>query len=295
MKKNVSISSFVFDIINFVVLTVFGFLCFYPFYYMLIYSLSDPVEATKGVALLPRGLTLKNYWAVIHLEEIPLATVVSVFRTILAAVITIGCSSFLGYLVTKKEMYFRKFIYRYVVATMYVGGGLIPTYLTLRAYGLRNTFFVYIIPGAISAYYVVLTKTFFEQIPESLEESAMLEGAGILTCWARIVMPLSKPILATIAVFSLVAEWNYWFDSHIYITNDKLYTLQYVLYLYNQKAQSVADALKINPILSEDAMKITPATVRMTITAVVTIPILMVYPFMQRYFVKGMMIGAIKG
>lgn len=295
MKKNVSIGSIVFDVINLIVLTVFGFLCFYPFYYMIIYSLSDPVEATKGVTLLPRGFTLKNYWAVIHLEEIPLATVVSIFRTILAAVITIGCSSFLGYLVTKKEMYFRKFIYRCMVATMYVGGGLIPTYLTLRAYGLRNTFFVYIIPGAISAYYVVLTKTFFEQIPESLEESAMLEGAGILTCWARIVMPLSKPILATIAVFSLVAEWNYWFDSHIYITNKKLYTLQYVLYLYNQKAQSIADALKINPILSEDAMKITPATVRMTITAVVTIPILLVYPFMQRYFVEGMMIGAVKG
>ncbi len=295
MKKNVSIGSIVFDVINFIVLTIFGFLCFYPFYYMIIYSLSDPVEATKGVTLFPSGFTLKNYWAVIHLEEIPLATVVSIFRTLLAAGITISCSSFLGYLVTKKEMYFRKFIYRYVVATMYVGGGLIPTYLTLRAYGLRNTFFVYIIPGAISAYYVVLTKTFFEQIPESLEESAMLEGAGILTCWARIVMPLSKPILATIAVFSLVAEWNYWFDSHIYITNKKLYTLQYVLYLYNQKAQSVADALKTNPILSKDAMEITPATVRMTITAVVTIPILLVYPFMQRYFVKGMMIGAIKG
>lgn len=295
MKKNVSIGSIVFDVINFIVLTVFGFLCFYPFYYMIIYSLSDPIEATKGVTLLPRGFTLKNYWAVIHLEEIPLATVVSIFRTILAAGITVFCSSFLGYLVTKKEMYFRKFIYRYVITTMYVGGGLIPTYLTLRAYGLRNTFFVYIIPGAISAYYVILTKTFFEQIPESLEESAMLEGAGILTCWARIVMPLSKPILSTIAVFSLVAEWNYWFDSHIYITNKKLYTLQYVLYLYNQKAQSIADALNVNPILSEEAMKITPATVRMTITAVVTIPILLVYPFMQRYFVEGMMIGAIKG
>ena len=123
----------------------------------------------------------------------------------------------------------------------------------------------------------------------------MIEGAGILTCWAKIVMPISKPILATIAVFALVAEWNYWFDSHIYITNKDLYTLQYVLYLYLQRTQTLTNEMMSRPAASGAVQRITPAAVRMTITAVVTIPVLLVYPFMQRFFVKGIMIGAIKG
>jgi putative aldouronate transport system permease protein len=193
-------------------------------------------------------------------------------------------------------MYFRKFIYRFVILTMYVGGGLIPTYLVMRYLGLRNNFLVYILPGAVSAYYVILIKTFIEQLPESLEESAKIEGAGTFTCWFKIIMPLSKPILATIVVFAMVGQWNSWFDAMIYMTRDDLKPLQLILYEYLQEAQRLSDRIK-EGLESGTAVKmsLTPDTVRMTVTAVITIPILLVYPFMQRYFVKGIMIGAVKG
>jgi putative aldouronate transport system permease protein len=291
-----SFKSKVFDIINVLIVTIFSVFCIYPFYYMICYSFSDPVLANKGITLWPRGFTFDNYLNVIELKEIPQAALVSVARTILGSSVTLFCSGFFAYLMTQRKMYFRKFIYRFVILTMYVGGGLIPTYLVMRYLGLRNNFLVYILPGAVSAYYVILIKTFIEQLPESLEESAKIEGAGTFTCWFKIIMPLSKPILATIVVFAMVGQWNSWFDAMIYMTRDDLKPLQLILYEYLQEAQRLSDRIK-EGLESGTAVKmsLTPDTVRMTVTAVITIPILLVYPFMQRYFVKGIMIGAVKG
>ncbi len=177
-------------------------ICVYPFYYMLCYAFSDPGEAMKGITFFPRGFTLENFEAVAQLGTIPQASLISAFLTFAGSAITLICCSFFGYLVSKREMYCRKFIYRFVIITMYVSGGLIPSYLVMRAYGLRNTLLVYIIPSAVSAYYVILIKTFIEQLPPSLEEAAKMEGAGLFTCYARIILPLSKPILATIALLA---------------------------------------------------------------------------------------------
>ncbi len=272
-------------------LAAFTFLCFYPFYYLIIYTFSDASEAARGLSLLPKGLTLKNIQTVLTMDEIPHAMLMSVLRTVCASGLTLIGSSFFAYLMTKREMYLRTFFYRLCVVSMYVGGGLIPTYLVYRAYGLTNTFWVYILPGMVTPYYVILIKTYMESIPRDMEEAATIDGANLGTIFFKIILPLSKPILATIAVFSMVAEWNYWFDTHIYILNERLYTLQYVLYKYMQQAQKITEQLAKRP----GAAQITTLSVRMTITFVVTVPILLVYPFMQRYFTKGLMVGAIKG
>ena len=228
---------------------------------------------------------------VLTMDTIPRALGVSVARTVCASVLTLIGSSFFAYLMTKREMYLRTFFYRLCIVSMYVAGGLIPTYIVYRTYGLTNTFWVYILPGVVTPYYVVLIKTYMESIPKELEEAAIIDGAGILTTFARVVVPVSKPILATIAVFSVVAEWNYWFDTHIYIVDEELFTLQYVLYDLMQDAQRISEQLARRM----NGPTISTVTVRMTITFVVTVPILLVYPFMQRYFTKGLMLGAVKG
>ena len=283
-----------FSVCNIIVMMIFVFACLYPFYYMLIYSFSDSAQA-YNITILPRGFTLDNYEKVFGQAGFGRAAVVSVTRTVLGTALTVVCCSFFGYLVTKQQMVGRKFIYRMLVITMYVDGGLVPTYLVYRLYGLTNNFLVYLIPTALTAYNVILIKTFIEQLPPSLEESAMLDGAGPLRCWWSIVLPLSKPILATIAVFAAVGQWNAWFDSHIYVTKDELWSLQYVLYRYLQQVQDLANAMAEFKGASLQINMVSPATVRMTITAVVTIPILFVYPVMQRYFLQGLHLGAVKG
>ncbi|MDW7658576.1 MAG: carbohydrate ABC transporter permease, partial [Bacillota bacterium] len=295
--KEASRSYLIFNFINIGTLTVFALLCLYPFYYMIIFSLSNPIEALKGIGFLPRGLTADNYIKVAKIETIPRAALISIFRTVVGSFLTLLCSSFFAYLVSKQQMYLRKLIYRGTVLTLYISGGLIPTFLTILFYGLNDSLFVYIIPGMITAYYVILIKTYVESIPSSLEESATIDGAGIIRCWWHIIFPLSKPISATILVFAMVSQWNAWFDAHIYVSKTDLQPLAYILYKYLQEATTITRLIaKLTQTdISIEAIMLTPESVRMTITAVITIPILIVYPMMQRYFVKGIMMGAIKG
>jgi ABC-type glycerol-3-phosphate transport system permease component len=287
-----------FTIINYFLLFLFFLLCAYPFYYVFIYSISDPYAATRGwgVSLWPVKPTLKNYAEVFKIKGIALAAVVSVLRTVIGTVVTVACCSFFGYLVTK-PMYGRKIIYLFVVTTMYFSAGLIPYYLTIRAYGLFNSFLVYVVPGALSAYYIILFKTFIEQIPASMEEAALIEGAGYLRIYRSVIFPLSLPITATITVFCAVGQWNSWFDNYIYVSNPNLATLQLKLYELLRAAEVLAG--QANRTVTTDVVTmsktITPMTIRMTLTMVVTLPIILVYPFMQRFFVKGIMMGAIKG
>lgn len=284
----------IFNICNTVLMLLIVFACFYPFYYMIIYSFSDSqIAVMKGITWKIEGFTLENYITTLTLDNFVTGLVVSVFRTLAGVGISLLCCSFYAYLMTIQKMYFRKFLYRGLVLTMYINGGLIPIYMVYRAYGLANNYLIYLLPTALTAYNTVLIKTFMEQIPSALEESAMLDGAGYLTRYTRIIMPLSKPILATIAVFVAVGQWNSWFDSHIYVTKEEMWSLQYILYRYLQQVSSaaaVADERAATVVST-----VTPATVRMTITAVVTAPILIVYPYMQKYFTQGIMVGAIKG
>lgn len=300
MVGKVSPSRIVFNIINYTVLGLFALVCLYPFWYILIYSLSDPTLARSGITFWFKGFSLNNFQKVIQLNGIGMSLFISISRTVLGTVASVFACSFMGYLFSKNQMPGRKFLYRMLVITMYVSGGLIPTYLTISAYNLVNTFWVYILPGVVSAYNVILVKTFVEQLPGSLEESAILDGAGFFTIYSRIILPLSKPIVATIATFTAVGQWNAYMDNYLYVSESSLNTLQYLLYKFLNSTQELTkllqqgDSSAIHQMGTASQM-LTPIGVRMTITVITVIPIFLVYPFMQKYFAKGIMLGAVKG
>jgi multiple sugar transport system permease protein/putative aldouronate transport system permease protein len=182
---------------------------------------------------------------------------------------------------------------------MYFNAGLIPTYLNMRLLHLDNTYWVYIV-GVVNAFNMILVKTYIESIPDSIEESASIDGAGYLVIFFRLILPLSLPILATVAVFSAVGHWNSFMDTLIYVRDSRLYTLQFLLWQYLNEATQLARAMQnaasqAGGMASSPAVTLTTTAVRMTIAMVVTLPVLFVYPFFQRYFLKGIMLGAIKG
>ena len=279
-----------------VFVTLFTLLCFYPFFYIVINSLSSAKAVRSGVFLYPKEWDLSSYVNFFKRNDIGQAFFISVARTVSGTLITLLCSSLLGYVFSQRKMLFRAFFYRLVICTMYISAGLIPWYLTMRMYNLRDSFLLYILPGAVSAYYMVLLKTYFEQLPASLEESASLEGAGVFTIFFRIVLPLSTPILATIAVYAAVGQWNAWQDAYFLVNNKNLRPVQLMLYNYLNEAERIASAMRSGAQAGENMRDaISPETVRMTIIVITVFPILTVYPMVQKYFTKGIMIGAIKG
>jgi len=204
-------------------------------------------------------------------------------------------SAFVGYLVTKKEMKNRKFMYRFLVITMYFNAGIIPWFLNISMLGLTNNFLGYIIPAIISPFNIILVKTYIESIPSELEESAFIDGAGYFKVFRSIIWPLSKPILATIAIFGAVGHWNSFIDSIILMQNNpRLYTIQHRLYVYLTTASNLEAIIQSSPS-SALQHALNSKVLKYTISMVTVIPILAVYPFMQRYFEKGIMLGAVKG
>lgn len=295
--KMLSKSRVAFNVFNYGLFGLFAFMCAYPLWYIFIYSISEPSRVMKETAIIwPLGFSLNNIKQVLKMRGIFHAVMVSVVRTVLGTCGTVFTCTLIGYVFTKRHFPLRTFLYRMLLVTMYISGGMIPTYLVYRTYGLLNNFWVYIIPGLVSPFYVMLVKTFIESIPPSLEESAMMDGARYMTILTRIIIPMSKPIVATIAVYASVAHWNEWMDNLIYtFSNEKLETLQYKLYRYLQEtSRLIAQMQESSTDIDLDSM-LTPFGVRMTITLITVVPILMVYPFLQRYIVKGIMIGAVKG
>lgn len=295
MKIKKSRAGKIADVFIYLICILLMIVCIYPFYYVIIYSISDPAQASKGIFLLPRGFNLDTYKGILKLNDIPGAYLISIARSFLGTGITILCSSFFAYLVTNQKMYYRKFVYRFVIITMYINAGLIPWYMTMKIYHLQNSFFLYILPGAVSAYYVILLKTYMEALPRELEESAKIDGAGMLVIFSKIVFPLSKPIVATVGVFSMVSQWNQWQDNYFLVTDSRLQTLQMVLYNYLNQANRFQNMSSNAIDASAVASTITPTSVKMCITVLVVLPIMCVYPFLQRYFIKGIMMGAVKG
>ncbi|MBQ6565386.1 MAG: carbohydrate ABC transporter permease [Clostridia bacterium] len=277
--------------------TLFALICIFPFYYLFICTISDPNLVEVGrITLLPQGLTLNNYREVLKVDNLGNAAIITLCRAVLGTCSSTLCSAYLAYFFTKRNMWGRKFWYRIVVSTMYFSAGMIPEYLNNRALGLLNTFWVYIVPGLVGVYNMILIKTSMESLPVELEESALLDGAGYMTRLFRIVIPLQKPILATVALFLMVNHWNDFFTTQLYITRPNLYTLQFLLYEFLNQIKNTANAV----VTGNEAVNATMNTVRttgirLTLTAIVIIPIMLVYPFVQKFYVKGVMIGAVKG
>jgi putative aldouronate transport system permease protein len=289
-----------FEILNYSGFLLFAILCAYPFYYLIINSVSaNDVSALGDVRLWPQGLHLSNYQQILGLDGLTNATIVSVARTVIGTVATVLASAFLGFMFTQERMWKRSLWYRLTVFTMYFSAGLIPLYITMQTLGLTNSFWVYVIPAIVQPFNIILVKTYVEAMPRSLQEAAEIDGAGTFRTFFRIILPNMTPILATVAIFTAVAQWNSFQDTLLYVTDQKLYSLQYLLYTYTNQASSLAQAAQnaqgnLGSIVSA-ATSQTPTSIRMTVAVLVVLPIIFIYPMFQRYFVKGIMLGAVKG
>ena len=299
-KQKTTASDRAFNIINYLIFGIFTLICVYPFYYLVINTLSaNDLSANGMINFLPKAIHLENYKQVLKLSGLSTAALVSVGRTVIGTALTVLASAFLGFMFTQEKMWARKFWYRFFVITMYFNAGLIPLFITMKTLHLTNTFWVYVIPTIVQPFNIILVKTYIESIPKALQEAAEIDGAGIMKIFYKIILPASTPILATVAIFSAVGQWNSFQDTLIYITDQKLYSLQYLLYTYINQASSLAAMVKNSAggalNMAALATQQTPTSIRMTVSVIVVLPILFIYPLFQRFFVKGIMIGSVKG
>lgn len=289
-----------FNVFNYIGFALLTLICVYPFYYLIINTISSNELSANGmINFLPKGIHFENYKQVLTLNGMGTAALVSLARTVIGTALTVVASAFLGFLFTQEKMWHRKFWYRFFVITMYFNAGLIPMFITMKTLHLTNTFWVYVIPAIVQPFNIILVKTFIESTPKALQEAAEIDGAGTMTVFLRIVFPLSKPILATVAIFSAVGQWNSFQDTLLYITDQKLYSLQYLLYTYINQASSLAAMVRSSGVSAISSSMLatqqTPTSIRMTVSVIVVLPILFVYPIFQRFFVKGIMLGSVKG
>ncbi|GHU87904.1 sugar ABC transporter permease [Spirochaetia bacterium] len=300
INRKSPVESFVIALL-YVFFALFTLMCLFPFYYLIINSISaNDMSARGDIMFYPRNVHFKNYTNVITVPGLPMAALVSLGRTVLGTALTIMGSSFLGFMFTQPKLWGRKFWYRFVVATMYFSAGLIPWYLTMRTLHFTNNFLAYIIPSIVQPFNIILIKTYIENTPIELQEAAEVDGASVMYIYTKIILPISTPILATVAIFAAVGQWNAFMDTLILMTDPKLYSLQFLLYKYLNEARSLIQMIQASggsitdgAINSMSAQ--TTTSIQMTIAVVVVIPILAVYPVFQRFFVKGIMIGAVKG
>lgn len=300
MKIKTSKGDRTFQVINILIFAIFAIICAYPFYYLIINSISaNDLSASGKVNFLPHGFQLENYVKVFQLNGLGTAAMVSLGRTVIGTICTVLASVYLGFMFTQQRMWHRKLWYRFMVITMYFNAGLIPMYMTMKTLHLTNSFWVYIIPAIVQPFNIIMAKTYVESIPPALQEVAEIDGAGTMTVFAKVILPTCKPIMATIAIWSAVGQWNSFQDTLIYITDQKLYSLQYLLYTYLNQASSLATMVQQSggnvSAVANLATQQTPTSIRMTISVIVVLPILFVYPIFQKSFVKGIMIGSVKG
>lgn len=299
-RKRISAGDKVFNVVNYLVFGMFTLICIYPFYYMIINTVSaNDLSAAGVINFLPKGVHFDNYKALLELNGLGTAALVSVGKTVIGTALMVLSSAFLGFMFTQEKMWKRKFWYRFVVITMYFNAGLIPMFITMKNLHLINTFWVYVIPTIVQPFNIILVKTYIESIPKALQEAAEIDGAGIFKIFYQIILPTCTPILATVSIFGAVNQWNSYQDTLIYITDQKLYSLQYLLYTYINQASSLAAMVRNSGTASISAAALatqqTGTSIQMTVSVIVVLPILCIYPMFQRFFVKGIMIGSVKG
>ena len=292
-KKKKSGWDMVFTIFNTIFMILFVVITLYPVINTLAISLNDGTDALRGgIYLWPRKWTMKNYITVLQKDNLITGAIVSVARTVIGTVLSLVANAILAFIVSRKRFLFKKQLSLFWVITMYVNGGMIPTFLLYKNLHLTNSFWVYDVPGMISAFNMLVIRTYMNGIPDSLEESAQLDGAGYTTIFVKIISPLCKPVYATVALFVAVGQWNSWFDAMLYNRmSDKLTTLQYELMKLLSSVTNQGN--------SAEAMKnalgtVTPTSVRAAATILTMLPIICLYPFLQRYFVTGLTIGGVK-
>lgn len=291
----------IFNMLNYSFFIIFTLLCIFPFYYLFINTISGNDLVQAGVInFYPRHIHFSNYLRIVTSNsDLLTALIITLSRTIIGTGLMVMASGFIGYLMTKQEMWARKFWYRFLIVTMYFNAGIIPAFMTMQMLGLTNNYLVYIIPGIVAPYNIILVKTYIESIPAELEESAAIDGASYWAIFTRIIWPLCKPILATIAIFGAVGNWNSFQDSLIYMqAQPKLFTLQHILWNYLNRTTNLGALMSAGSTVLTDAQRealSSQKVIKYTISMITAIPILIVYPFMSKYFEKGIMLGAVKG
>jgi putative aldouronate transport system permease protein len=286
-----------FDIFVYIFMLIVVVATLYPFLNVLAVSFNDSLDTVKGgIYILPRKFTLANYKYIFTDQGInlPQAAFVSVARTVIGTITSVICSCMLAYTISRQDYVLRKFVTGVFVISMYVQGGLIPGYLLISKLGLIGNFWVYILPMLVSFYNVIIIRSFMDAIPPSLQESARIDGANDFQIFMKIIMPLSIPVIAVISLYVAVGQWSQWMDTFLYNGGkDSMNTLQYVLIqIMDNSNVSIASQKILN---GKNIDAISPTSVQMAVTIIVTFPILCVYPFIQGYFVKGVTLGAVKG
>lgn len=297
------VENIIFDTINTIIMIFICIVTLYPFLNTVAISFNDSIDAVLGgIYLWPRKFSLRSYETIlIQTSSIPHSAMISALRALLGTALSIPMSMMLAFVMTRRDYILRGAITKMVLFTMYVSGGMIPIFLTYRMYGLMNNFMVYVLPHAISAFNVLVMRSFIDGIPFELTESAKIDGASEFRILFGIIFPLSMPVLATISLFVAIQQWNSWYDTMLYCSSSKsLFTLQYELKRVLDTANSMSggDGVSAEYDVStqtEGGGRVTTTTIRAAMTVISVVPIACVYPFLQKYFVKGMTLGAVKG
>ncbi len=292
-RRKTSVWDKIFVLCNTVFMVAFVIITLYPVLNTLAISFNDGTDALRGgIYLIPRKFTLKNYITVLQKQNLMTGAYITVARTVIGTLLALVANAILAFIVSRKRFLFKKQLSLFWVVTMYVNGGMIPTFLVYKGLGLTNSFWVYVIPGMISAFNMLVIRTYMNGIPDSLEESAQLDGAGYMTVFWKIISPLCKPVYATVALFVAVGQWNSWFDAMLYNRmSANLTTLQYELMKLLSSVTNQGNSVEA---MKNAAGAVTPTSVRAAATILTMLPIICLYPFLQRYFVTGLTIGGVK-
>ncbi|MBZ4663879.1 MAG: transporter permease [Caloramator sp.] len=284
----------VFDTINILIMLIICFLTLYPIWYVIVNSFNDGMDAMRGgIYWWPRKFSLDSYKVVFSSPGIAKAMWITVAKTVIGTIVHVFFTAMVAYALSKRDLIGRKFYMTIGTITLFFGGGLIPYYLLLKNLGFLDKFIVYIIPAMFSFYDAIIFMAFFREIPSSLEEAARIDGANDFVIFLKVILPVSLPVIATIALFHGVYQWNDYFTGMIFINNPDLQPIQ--TYLYRIVAQAGSNtAMQAAPggIVTRT---VTSQSIKLATMVVTTFPIVCVYPFLQKYFVKGMMIGSVKG
>lgn len=295
LKKGKLNSNNGWDYLMIACMILFAFICVYPFWYVIIGSFSDGADYMRGgIYLWPRVWSIQNYQVTMVDSRLWIGFRVTIARTVICTITHVLFTSMVAYAMSRNDLPFRTAIYWFNMFTMFFGGGLIPFYILLKQLKLINTFWVYVIPGLYSVYNMIICANYFRSIPEEIHESALIDGASEFKIFYQLYLPLSTPVLATVALWVGVGHWNAFFDSMVYTTKRELQTLQ--LYLYKMiKTSEFVSTADMGGLPSSVQSNVTATTVRYATIVISTIPILCIYPFLQRFLTKGIMLGSLKG
>lgn len=294
-----STDDIILDIAVYAIMALIFAVTLYPFYYALVMSFNQGADAVRGgIYFWPRKFSLENYKVVMSIDYIYSAMYITVARTVIGTLATLFFTGLFAYSIAHKNLMFKNFYVVVMIITLYFSGGLVPYYMLLKQLGLTNNFLVYIIPNILGVFNAIIMISFFREIPDSIEEAAHIDGAGDLAIFFKIILPISMPLFATMALYAGVWHWNAWSDAAFFVTKKGLKTLSYVLISLINQTEAAARLTETSGAMGTMNVRqstYSAETLRPAAMLIVVLPIVCVYPFLQKYFMKGILIGSVKG